>query len=61
MILLLISYEQTLDFSHAINCIVHARLHIKTCYVVGEFSQISYFFGRGGGEVQTEWKWESSW
>ena len=61
MIVLLILYEQILDFSHVVNSIVHAQLHIKTCYVVGEFSQIYYFFWGGGGVVQTEWKWESSW
>ena len=54
MIVLLISYEQILDFSHIVNCIVRARLHVKMCYVVLEFSQISYFFGGGGGGVQTE-------
>ena len=60
MIVLLISYEQILDFSHVVNWIVCAHLHIKTCYVVGEFSQISYFFREGGEGVQTGWKWESS-
>ena len=61
MIILLISYEQILDFSHVVNYIVCARLHVKTCYIVGEFSQISYFFGGAGRGVQTEWKWESLW
>ena len=61
MIVLLISFEQIFDFSHVVNCIVRARLHIKTCYVVGEFSQISYFFGGDAGGVQTEWKWEGLW
>ena len=61
MIVLLIPHEQILDFRLVVNCIVRARLHIKTCYVVGEFSQTSYFFGGGVGGVQTEWKWESSW
>ena len=56
---LLISYEQILDFSHVFNYIVHARFHIKTCYV--EFSQISYFFGGVGAGVKTKWKLESSW
>ena len=41
MIVLLISYEQILDVSHVVNCIVCAQLHIKTCYLVEEFSQIS--------------------
>ena len=54
MIVLLISYEKILDFSHFVNCIVRARLHIRTCYVVGEFSQISNFLGGGGGGLQTE-------
>ena len=48
MIVLLISYEQMLDFSHVVNCIVGARLQIKTRYVVVEFHQISYFVGGGG-------------
>ena len=49
MIVLFISYKQILDFSHIVNFIVRAWLHIKTCYVVGEFSQMSYFFGGGEG------------
>ena len=47
MIVLLISFEQILNFSHVINCIVRTLLHIKTFYVIAEFSQISYFFGGG--------------
>ena len=50
-----------LDFSPVVNCIVRARLHIKTCYVVEEFSEIPYFLEGDGVGVQTEWKWESSW
>ena len=41
MIVLLISYEQILDVSHVVNCIVCAQLDIKTCYLVVKFSQIS--------------------
>ena len=43
MIVLLISYEQILDFSHVVNCIVYTRLHIKTCYVVENFLKILSF------------------
>ena len=35
MVVLLISHEQILEFSHVVNCIVRAQLHIKTCYVLG--------------------------
>ena len=51
MIVLLISFEQILNFSHVINCIVRTLLHIKTFYVIAEFSQISYFFGGGAPGV----------
>lgn len=47
MIVLLISFEQILNFSRVMNCIVRTLLHIKTFYVITEFSQISYFFGGG--------------
>ena len=54
MIVLLILYKQILDFSYVINCIVRIWLHIRMCCVVGEFSEISYFFGGGRRGGQTE-------
>lgn len=38
MIILIVLLKKIPDFSRVVNCIVCAQLHIKTCYVVGEFS-----------------------